>query len=363
VNDREIDQLLRKLEPGGEPGLEGLLREAGQELLEEIMSTQPEKVFEADEIAVHEVVPLPREGQERHRLRWVVGIAAAVAVVLAIILPMTLMQRSGMAIPADRLPQKPLIGKGNPYLMLEDPRWPMDYLQEERADLGEEHFVLNQESSLKVHWYPADQYDGYFDDRSADSKPSRLRLFGVDAALFDQGHGTYEVMLPVSGNVFLDLRGDGIDSLDTFAGLLANLRQLGQSEWYAALPTEMVTPDRSVAMAKEMLRDVPLPKGTRAEQFSSSLSSDYYQFGVKVIAPVACAWFAEYERARDVGDEKTMAKVADVFRGSRDWKVLQTMSKVGGWPDSIWMWGDRVGKRQDVWGTRNELHCQGGSQK
>ncbi len=84
MNDREIDQLLRKLEPGGEPGLEGALREAGQELLEEIMSSA-EKSGITSEATPFVLVRLPKKSSAGRRT--LLGAGAAVAAAVAIVIP------------------------------------------------------------------------------------------------------------------------------------------------------------------------------------------------------------------------------------------------------------------------------------
>jgi len=355
MNDHEIDRLLRRSQPDD---VAALLHEAGQELLEEIMSA-PDHIDESTETFLEEVVSLPPWRRKRRRVRWLVGVAAALAAGLAITVPLTLLRGPGGVTPASGLPQEPLRSIGNPYLILDRLDWRMTHLYQQGSQDGEEAFTEASGGELQIHWYAADRYSSYLADREHAEKARPINLFGMVGDLFESGHQSFEVFLPPQGDSFVAIRGDGVDSRKDFFALLQDLHVLDEATWTASLPSAMVAPDESVEVARQMLSDVPLPDGTRVQQFRSEAALDYYQFGVTVMGPVACGWFADYERARADGDQERMAQIAKVFEGSRRWKVLRTMAENGAWPDSIWEWGDRVEQGLDVWGTRNDLGCKG----
>ena len=63
--------------------------------------------------------------------------------------------------------------------------------------------------------------------------------------------------------------------------------------WLAALPANIVTPDRAGAAAAEVLADVPLPPGFDVGSLDVRGADDPYQFGAAMTGRVGCAWIAE----------------------------------------------------------------------
>jgi hypothetical protein len=62
-----------------------------------------------------------------------------------------------------------------------------------------------------------------------------------------------------------------------------------------------------------VLADVPLPPGFDPATAGEGLgTNDAYQFGAQVTGRVGCAWIAEWERARQVGNACGARKLSSV---------------------------------------------------
>jgi hypothetical protein len=121
------------------------------------------------------------------------------------------------------------------------------------------------------------------------------------------------------------------------------------------MPASMVTPDKSAAVAKEMLADVPLPAGFDASTLSIDYVQDSYQFGAHVIGAVTCVWLKDYASARAAHDEAGMATVDKALKTSPTWKTLLAMDKDGDYPNVIWEYANKVTHRKAVTGYQEGL--------
>jgi len=167
MNDHELDRLLRRAQPASAalvPAVAPVLGEAGRELLEEIMSA-PERIAAGDQTVAAEIIPMPvRHGAPRYA-RWSLGVAAAVAVVLAVVLPMQVFgAHPGSAPPAAPsggvtptrtaagLPQTPLTGEGIPHFVLDDPSWSLSAVRSESQGGSELWKVPGTSRALQIGW-------------------------------------------------------------------------------------------------------------------------------------------------------------------------------------------------------------------
>jgi hypothetical protein len=348
VNDRALDKLVRLAQPGSAAAVGSLdPGRGGQELLEEIMSidvvTQP-----------HPSDPEPEDLGEtgpvspvRRRRRSLIAVAAATAFIAAVAGP-TIAFRGGdeaKIVPGAYSARAQAIAQGIPRVLLDDPAWSITHVDQFTETEGEISFTAGRRE-LQVNWRSAREHQRRYRDRSETvSSPEPIVVLGREGGLFSYSATDFAVMLPPQGQTFLDFRALGMDK-SALVVVLSKLRLASVEEWLGAMPASVVTPDKTVAVAREMLADVPLPTGFDRSTLPTEGTNDYYQFGAAVIGTVTCAWLRDYDRAHAAGDEPGMARVDAALSTSRTWKVLQTMNSDGDYPEVVWMFADQVSDRQ-----------------
>jgi hypothetical protein len=247
------------------------------------------------------------------------------------------------------------LSAGNPGLLIDDPAWTVNHVDEFAPDEGEIRW--NQgDKELQVNWRSAPTYQGYYDDRLNVSQPEPVTVLGREGALFTYGGNDFAVMLPVKGVSFLELRG-AVGDRAAFLALLATLKQVPAEQWYAAMPESIVTPAKEAAVAAELLDGVPRPPGFKASALSAGQTNDRYQFGAKVLGAVACGWIKDYNAARAAGDKEGMSRVSAALSASPEWKVTRELAQGGGYADVLAQYVQRVAKGQDVADAQQGLGC------
>ena len=113
-----------------------------------------------------------------------------------------------------------------------------------------------------MNWYPADQYDGYYKDRLEVSAPEPVEVDGRPGDVFTYSAGDFAVMLRPRDGAFVELRtgGGGWNRVE-FDRVLGRIAHVDVQTWLAALPPQIVTPERAAEKAAKVLADVPLPPG------------------------------------------------------------------------------------------------------
>jgi hypothetical protein len=358
VNDQELDRLLRQAQPHTDAMVESLdLDRGGQELLEEIVSTPSTPQFDVSHLEPVELPAAAAPAPPSRRRRALIAVTAAAAFAAAIAGP-TIVFRGGndaLITPGAYSGQARAVASSNPRLLIDNPDWKITHVDEFSADVGEIEFS-NGDRRLEVHWYAADTYQDYYDDRLMVSKPKSFDLLGREGAQFTYSANDFAVMMPVKGKNFLEIRG-GVGDHAAFAAVLAQLKQVSVEQWLAAMPASVVTPGETGKVAQQMLADVPLPAGFNTSKLPHGGTNDFYQFGAAVIGNVTCAWLKDYQSARTAGNEPGMAKVDEALGTSRTWKTLQQMNKDGDYPEVIWEFADRVHKREAVDEYQQALGC------
>lgn len=350
MNDHEMDRLLRGLEPQAD--VESMLRSSGRELLVDIMAT-PEAAVESTEIPAGHRIPPPRRPA-----RWLLGVAAAVAVALAVTLPMTVLDRS----PATRsagASQHALDTAVTPYLEMDNPDWRLTDLDEAGdEDSGFQLFTRSPETTLEVTWDRIENYPDRYATRIAEAAPISLRLFGTEAELFERGSGRFDVLLQPDPDHYVSVQGRGMADRDGFLQAVAGLRPVSEEPWVNGLADDTVTPNEAPAVAQQMLLDVPRPKDLiDSRTFRIEQPMTYDVFAMTVTQPRICNWIYRYTQAREAGDQERMAEVAEVLQGSRDWAVLKRMSGTSQWRTSLWTYADRASEGLDIQSKANEFAC------
>ena len=350
MTEEQIDRLVREADPAGRDVV-GQFDGVKQALLGEIMS----------ESTLGRFVEPPRR---QPRVRRFAGVATAAAVVLASVLSVSALPRGSEEVgeaasapsagaPGVYSPVAMRAAEKNPRLLINRPGWKATVVYGFTQEAGTIVF-RNGGRELEFDWYPADGYADRYADRLDVSRPKAVQVDGWPGDLFEYSASDFEVLLRPRDGVFVELRTGGDWSRKEFARVLANVVRADARTWLGALPPEIVTSERALARAAEVLADVPLPPGFDVAALVDVGINDPYQFGAAVTSRVGCGWIAEWQRARSSGDEAGVRRAADALRSSHGWRVLRDMDKAGDWPEVFWEYADEIAA-----GTLRASYSQG----
>ncbi|MGN9777483.1 hypothetical protein ACTMS0_17205 [Micromonospora sp. H33] len=360
MTDEHLDRMVRDADPYRADVIRHL-DGAAQNLLEEIMS-----------VPALERVDEPPGKRLRARRGMMSGLAGAsvAATVLAGVLAVSIMNDDqpggGPASPtttseATRTTSYPAMvlkaAEENPRLLIDQPGWKATTVYGFAEKAGTIAFS-NGERQLEMNWYPAGQYGGYHEDRLRVSKPEPVKVDGWPGDLFRYSASDFAVMLRPRDGSFVELRTGGAWTRSEFDQVLADVIRVDARTWLAALPAEIVTPERVAERAAEVLVDVPLPPGFDTAALNDLGTNDAYQFGAGVTSRVGCGWIAEWLRAKKAGDDAAVQRAGDALRSSHKWKVLHQMNDEGDWPEVFWETADKVAAGEPPAGYRQALGCE-----
>lgn len=360
MTDEQLDRMVRNADPY-RPGVIRHLDGAAQNLLEEIMLT-PRLERDAE----------PSGTSRRARRGILSGLAAAsvAATLLAGVLTVSMMTTGQSEGP----PSTPAINpqatgpvaytamvlkaaEANPRLLIDQPGWTAITVYGFAETAGTIAF-RNGERQLEMNWYPADQYDSYHNDRRHVSKPEPVMVGGWPADLFRYSANDFAAMLRPREGSFVELRTGGAWTRSAFDAVLADVVRVDARTWLAALPAEIVTPERVDEQAALVLADVPLPPGFDTAALKSLGTNDAYQFGAQVTSRVGCGWIAEWLRATKAGDDAASQRAVDALRSSHRWAVLHQMNDAGAWPEVFWEVADKVAAGHPPADYAKALDCE-----
>lgn len=229
----------------------------------------------------------------------------------------------------------------NPRLLIGEPGWKITSVYG-FADESGDIFFEKGDSSLNITWYPAKEYQGYYDDRLLVSKPQTAAIGDWPGDVFTYSDSDFALMLRPRDGVFAELRTGGKWTRDTFDAVVKQVKRVDAKTFLAAMPAEVVTPARAAEAANKVLADVPMPPNFDADSLLSFGTNDPYQFGAQVTGKVGCAWIAEWVRADKTGDKAARARAQQAMRSSHQWKVLKSMVDEGDWAEAFWDVADDV---------------------
>jgi hypothetical protein len=219
---------------------------------------------------------------------------------------------------------------GGAFVALDQDGWTVTGLFQDSG--SSDLFYSNGEAELDLTTYPASQYASYVADRNADaSSVGPLTLLGHDAHEWAYGEDDHTVIRSPEGDVFLEVRGTGLNG-DDFHAALADLVQTDQAGFAGSLPDGVVTPYNRAESIRHLLRGVDTPPGFTPADVSMSGFNDAYQSSVQVAGAVGCAWITLW--AGGTAAEKQAA--VDAFDGSRSWPLLQAIADEGGYSSGFW---------------------------
>ncbi|WP_089154762.1 hypothetical protein [Micromonospora sp. NBS 11-29] len=349
MTDDQLDQMVRDADPY-RPDAVGHLDGAQQALLAEIMAAPTlQRILEP---------PPPRLPARRGRIRRTAGALAAAAVLAgALAVPAVLPERPAdgpaAATPVVYSAAAMKAAEENPRLLINRPGWKVTTVYGFAAQQGTIRF-RNGRQELEMNWYPVGSYDDFHADRLAVGRPEPVTVDGWPGDLFAYSAGDFEVLLRPRDGVFVGLRTGGHWTRDTFGRALTDVVRVDVRTWLAALPPEIVTPDRAAAEVARVLADVPLPPGFDPTALDDIGANDPYQFGAAVTGRVGCAWAAEWVRAQQAGDHVALQRATEAFRSSHQWRVLRQMTDEGDWPEVFWEIADEF-----VTGNPRDTYAQG----
>lgn len=363
MTDQDIDRVVRAADPYDATGVD--LRGADQALLEEIMSTSKPRSF---------------------RGRIVGAVAVAAALTAAIGVPALLQDRGHEPlVTKDQTPRPsqtrtPVvtdhirftsaavrIAERNPRILVSEQGWKVRYLEGFSPTSGGMTFQLgpdrwhdddgghtNLAPSFDINWYPADQYEGYRQDRENVGRVQQLDVLGQRAQMISYSDDDHAVMLPPEGGVFIEMRGRLGDEAAFKRFLAGSIQKVGVREWLAALPAEMVTADNADSRLEKILADIPRPPGFEAAVLAREVALDRYQFGALVTGRVTCGWISSWAH----GGAAEKAAAVKALATSHDWKILREMDVDGDYPEVVWEYADQIAQGKLPEGYRQGLGCE-----
>ncbi|GGM25722.1 hypothetical protein GCM10011608_08130 [Micromonospora sonchi] len=358
MTDEQMDRMVRDADPY-RPEIIKHLDGAAQSLLEEIMSVPTlEAVAEP---------PGRRPRPRRAVLSGLAGASVAATLLAGVLVVSALRDRSDEPVTPptateamDPTSYSAMVLKAaeeNPRLLIDQPGWTATTVYGFAEKVGTIGFS-NGGRYLEMNWYPADQYDGYHKDRLHVSEPEPVKVDGWPADLFRYSASDFAVMLRPRDGSFVELRTGSTWTRSEFDRVLADVVRVDARTWLAALPAEIVTPERVSEQTAKILADVPLPPGFDPTSLNDLGTNDAYQFGAKVIGRVGCGWIAEWLRAKEAGDDAALQRAAEALRSSHKWQALHQMKDEGAWPEVFWKVADEVAAGKPPAQYEDGLGCE-----
>ncbi|GAA2525604.1 hypothetical protein [Winogradskya humida] len=245
----------------------------------------------------------------------------------------------------------------NPRLLIGEPGWTVTNVNGFADDSGSITFT-NGEHELGMDWSPAELYPDFYQDRLDVSEPVEVEVAGTKADIFTYSKDDFAVMLHPRGTTYVEMRTSSGWTRAQFEQVIADVKQVDVQTWLAAMPPEIVTPDRVDARLAEVLTGVPVPPGFSMTDLSALGTNDAYQFGGRVTGRVGCGWIHEWIRAKKVGDQVSQQRAAAAMSGSHHWKVLNDMNAKGDWPEVFWEYADQMAAGKMPEGYESGLGCE-----
>lgn len=317
------------------------------ELLEEIMSSP-----------VIDRVTEPTAPRGRRTPRWVATAGAAAAVIAVAAIPLWITQGDEPA-GEQEAPFVSVVEGIGERALLSTAGWTVENVNEN--EYGGEIGYTNGSQELQITWYPADQYESYVTDREHIKHPEvdpgePIDVLGAPSRLWAYSSDDHTVIVPPGDKFFLEVRGSNMDK-QAFLAVLGDLRPVTRAGLEDGLPERFVSKQERSAAIAEILDGIgTLPPGFDAAEVTST-EPDPYHLGADVSGAVACAWIAEFARAKDAGSEPRMTAAADALQASKHWPILLEMDERGDYSEVVWEYADEVAAGAVPEGYRQGLGC------
>lgn len=305
-----LDEAVRRSAPITEAQLDELPLEAFEDELREAILARP----------AHHRGP-------RRRRRLVPAAGALVAAALAAFL---LLLPGGGGSDRAWAAEAVRIAEAVPRLLIDD--WKVTRADQFDVGMGEMQFE-NGVRRAELSWRRELSLAEWVRDRakSTTALPDHA-VQGATARVFAYSPQDQTALWSQDGYV-LELRGPGV------AELLDRLRAVSVDEWLEAMPESVVRPGDSDEVVDGMLVDLPLPPGfDRAALDTQGAPRDRYQLGFRVVAEVACGWFAQWVK----GDGKARAEAVQALRVVERSSALKEMNRQGAYGEVLGQYVDAV---------------------
>jgi len=355
VNDNELTELLTQISPITDTRVATLADpDLDTELCEKIMAVP----------ALETVIASPSKRRHWQR-RFLSG--AAVVTAAALVAVVLNIQPSGHKESTAWASEAIAVAESAPRYLL-GPDWKVDYVDEFSQGEGEIHFTNSKKQSFEIFWLPANTHEDYFEDRAVDAgSQSPIRLANNNATLFrtdlrdlpdydnlisgsnvkietnnpSPPYVVYSVMW-LEGDHSLEIR-TGFNTDSEFKTVLAELQEVDVDTWLSAMPPNVVKAGGRASAVKEILADIPVPKGFDTAMFDSGgLVLERYHLGAEITGKVTCAWIDQWFAAKKTKDQKKIEEAVAAMRTVPDWAILHEMDKSGEWSPVVRDYARRV---------------------
>jgi hypothetical protein len=250
------------------------------------------------------------------------------------------------------------VAKSNPRLLIGEPGWKASRVDGFADDVGRIEFTKGKRS-IEMNWYSADDYQGYFDDRSEVSERSPITIDGTPGSRVSYSATDIAAMLEPEGSTFAEIRASGFAGTSEVLETFATIKHVDVETWLAALPPDVVVPAETAKVIDEILADVPVPPGFDHEAVADLGVNSRYYVGAAVIDEVVCGWLDRWHAADDVGDVDDERTAVQALKSARKWKILDEMSVLKDIGYSEWPWSlaDEVEVGQDPMKYLKQFSC------
>lgn len=359
MTDENLDRMIRNADVY-RPGIIGNLDGPAQSLLEEIMS-EPLLGSAA------EAPSTPRRGRGRRgMLGGLVG-AGVAASVLAGAVAVSVLNNDSVDVQAAPGPGTSATeraypamvlkaAEANPRLLIDEQGWKATTVYGFVEEEGTIAFTKDK-LKLEMNWYPAEDYADHRNDRLMVSKPKPVKVAGSTGDLITYSSTDFAALLQPRDAFFVELRTDGTWTRGEFDRILGRIVRADVRTWLAALPADIVTPDKVQDQAAKVLADIPLPPKFDKSELDGLGTNERHQFGAEVTSLVGCGWITEWNRAKKAGDAAAVKRATDALLSSRSWKILKEMEAEDDWPEVFWETAENVTKGNHV-GYQDALSCK-----
>jgi hypothetical protein len=181
---------------------------------------------------------------------------------------------------------------------------------------------------------------------------------GMAGDRFTYSATDFAIMLKPRDGLFVEMRTEnGSWTRAAFDEVLPHIKRVDAKTFLAAMPPEIITPDRAAAAADRVLADIPLPPGFDKASLRGLGANDSYQFGADVTKVVGCGWIGDWKHARATGDAAEVKRAVTAMTSSHHWAVLKQMESQGAWSQSFWEIADSMGQGDLLSGSEESLEC------
>jgi hypothetical protein len=206
---------------------------------------------------------------------------------------------------------------GVPRYLVTEPGWEVTGIEEYQPDSGEMYFEGPGGRHAELSWYDDDEWESRRDDAGLGGATPTVAIAGHDALVTVDPEPV--ALWQAGGHMFVLQAGStaSLDDLVLFTTTFVD--EVGQDEWLAALPDDIVVPTERADLVAATLAQLPVPDGfdPRPHTDSELARGTTAVVRAEVATAVACAWIDRWE----AGDAAVRAAATEALGTWRDWPV------------------------------------------